>query len=126
MYKRVFLIAIASVFLASSAMAEKMQTFKSGTKLQMDCSGLNAPLKSDTKIMLDATCLNYIKGVFDLHQTLVGSRVIEPRICKPTEVDLGQLARITIEYIEKNQEKAEVTASSLIMHALSEAYPCSE
>ncbi len=119
-YVAVFLL------LASPAPAEQMQTFKSGIKLQLECSGLNAPLKSETKVLLDAACLNYIKGVFDLHQSLVGSGIIKPRFCKPADVDLGQLARTAIEYIEENQEKSEVTASSLIMHALGGAFPCSE
>ena len=126
MKKTALLLIVVSILFASSVFAEQMQTFKSGSKLQLDCSGLSAPFKSERKMLLDATCLNYIKGVFDLHQTLVGSRIIAPRFCKPADVDLGQLARTVIEYIEENQEKAEVTASSLIMHALGDAFPCTE
>ena len=126
MKKLALLIVVASMLSVSPAIGEQMQTFKSGDKLQLDCSGLNAPLKSETKLIFDATCLNYIKGVFDLHQTLVGSKKIEPHFCKPTDVDLGQLARTVIEYIEANQEKAQTTASSLILPALSEAFPCTE
>jgi hypothetical protein len=126
MKKILLLIVMVSILPTSLAAAEIMQTFKSGSRLQLECAGLNAPLKSETKVMLDATCLNYIKGAFDLHQTLVGSGIIEPRFCKPADADLGQLARAVIAYIEKNQDKAEVTASSLIMHALSERFPCSK
>lgn len=126
MKKLALLIAVASMLIASPAMAEQMQTFKSGGNLQLDCSSLNAPLKSETKLLLDATCLNYIKGVFDLHQTLVGSKIIEPQFCKPKDVDLGQLARTVIEYIEANHGKTEITASSLILPALSEAFPCTK
>jgi hypothetical protein len=124
MKKTALLVTIISIFFISPALGEQMQTFKSGDKLQLECSGLEAPLKSDTKLLLDATCLNYIKGVFDLHQTLVGSKTIEPYFCKPTDVDLGQLTRTVIEYIEKNQDKAKKTASSLVLPALSEAFPC--
>lgn len=120
------LIIVASVLLVSPAGAEQMQTFKSGGKLQLDCSGLDAPFKSETKLFLNATCFNYIKGVFDLHQTLVGRKIIEPQFCKPTDVKLGELVRTVITYIEANQEKAEMTASSLILPALGEAFPCSE
>ncbi len=126
MKKLALLIAVASMLIASPAMAEQMQTFKSGGNLQLDCSSLSAPLKSETKLLLDATCLNYIKGVFDLHQTLVGGKKIDPQFCKPKEVDLGQLAKIVIEYIEANLEKTEITASSLILPALGEAFPCPE
>jgi hypothetical protein len=126
MKKLTLLIAVASMLITSPAMAEQMQTFKSGSNLQLDCSSLSAPLKSETKLLLDTTCLNYIKGVFDLHQTLVGSKIIKPQFCKPKDVDLGQLARTVLEYIETNHEKAEITASSLILPALSEAFPCNE
>ena len=126
MKKLALLIAVASIIISSPAAAEQMQTFKSGSSLQLDCSSINAPLKSETKIILDTTCLNYIKGVFDLHQTLVGSKLIEPQFCKPQDVDLGQLARVVVDYIEANHEKAEITASSLILPALSEAFPCIE
>ena len=126
MKKLTLLIFIASISIVSPATGEQMQTFKSGSKLQLDCSGLSAPFKSETKLLLDATCFNYIKGVFDFHQTLVGSKKIKPLFCKPTDVDLGQLARTIIEYIEANQEKAEKTASSLILPALSEAFPCTD
>jgi hypothetical protein len=126
MKKLFFLMVIVAFFVASPLMAAQMQTFKSGSKLLNDCSPLLTQNKNTTELLFEASCLNYIKGVFDLHQTLVARSKIEPHICKPTEVDLGQIGRIIIKYLQANPEKLKVTASSLILPALSEAFPCPE
>jgi len=126
MKKTVFLLVVVSLFVAAPLMAATMQTFKSGSKLLSECSPLLSQNKNTTELLFEASCLNYIKGVFDLHQTLVAREKIDPHICKPPDADLGQIGRIIIRYIEVNPQKINITASSLILPALSEAFPCPE
>jgi hypothetical protein len=124
MKKIVLFIAALSLFVSSPLLAAQMQTFKSGNKLLSECSPLFSQNKSKIELLAEASCFSYIKGVFDLHQTLVARGKIEAQICKPLDVDLGQIGRVIIKYIEDNPDKVNITASSLILPALSEAYPC--
>ena len=126
MKKTIFLLAIVALLAASPLMAAQMQTFKSGSKLLNECTPLLTQNKNTTELLFEASCLNYIKGVFDMHQTLVARGKIELQICKPTDVDLGHLGRVIMKYLNENPQKLKITASSLILPALSEAFPCPE
>lgn len=125
MKKNILLVIAATLqFLPSTLIAAQMQTFKSGTKLLSECAPLSSQNKNTTERLFEASCLNYIKGVFDLHQTLVAREKIEPQICKPVDVDLGQMGQVIMRYLEENPQKIKITASSLILPALRDAYPC--
>jgi hypothetical protein len=125
MKKNILVVITALLLFVSSPLpAAQMQTFKSGTKLRSECAPLSSQNKNTTERLFEASCLNYIKGVFDLHQTLVAREKIEPQICKPFDVDLGQMGRVIMKYIEENPQKMKITSSSLILPALREAYPC--
>lgn len=126
MKKTVFVLAVVVFSVASPLMAAQMQTFKSGSKLLNECTPLLTQNKNTTELLFEASCLNYIKGVFDMHQTLVARGKIEAQICKPTDVDLGHLGRVIMEYLNANPQKLKITASSLILPALSEVFPCPE
>jgi len=126
MKKMFFLLVVVVFFVTSPVMAAQMQTFKSGSKLLNECTPLLTQNKNTTELLFETSCLNYIKGVFDLHQTLVARGKIVPHICKPPEADLGQIGRIIMKYLKANPGKINITASSLILPALSEAFPCPE
>lgn len=126
MKKTVFVLAVVVFSVASPLMAAQMQTFKSGSKLLNECTPLLTQNKNTTELLFEASCLNYIKGVFDMHQTLVARGKIEAQICKPTDVDLGHLGRVIMKYLNANPQKLKITASSLILPALSEVFPCPE
>lgn len=67
------------------------------------------------------TAIMYVLGVADTMQTL---QTTEYPACRPKEVTRKQLGDVVKKWLEKNPDKRHFSASSVTMHALSEAFPC--
>ena len=102
MKKIVLFIAALSLFVSSPLLAAQMQTFKSGSKLLNECS----PLFSQNKSKIEC------------------GRPVEKLKEKNYFFKMKDKKEWLVKYIEDNPDRVNITASSLILPALSEAYPC--
>ena len=109
--KRLLLCAVLVVGMAGPAAA----VFLSGNHFQ-DANQLLAKCQGD--IIKHAVCLDYVEGVVD---TLVKFR---GRTCIPPSVIAKQVMDITVAWIKANPSKRHFSASTVVVIALSEAFPC--
>lgn len=71
-------------------------------------------------------CLGYIASASDTHNTWAEQGVAPRRICTSIDVTQGQLRLIVVKYLEADPAELHLTASSLVLNALIEAFPCTE
>lgn len=83
--------------------------FKSGNDLKAHCTNSEALLEQ-------TFCLGYIVGVVDASS--------KQKICLSSGVTASQLNSITIKYFNENPDKLHYSADSLVLDALSKAFPC--
>ena len=69
-------------------------------------------------------CLGYIIGVSDAANTLAVWKGFAESICTPQGVTSGQLQKVVVNNLNENPEELHLNASSLVLNALSEAFPC--
>ena len=70
------------------------------------------------------SCMGYIEGVGDSVATLANWEDFAEYICTPQGVTSGQLMLVVVKNLNENPEELHMTASSLVLKALSEAFPC--
>jgi len=70
------------------------------------------------------SCTGYIEGVDDSAVTLAHWEGFAEYICPPEGVTSGQFRKVVVKHLNENPEKLHMTASSLVLKALSEAFPC--
>ncbi len=112
--KAVILALVATVFLSSTT---TIAFAESGNDLLRECSkkaGSNA----------DGYCHGFIWGT--LHGVNEATiRAQEKKyVCIPQGVTISQLTRLTKKYLEENPQKLHLLASTLIVNAVTTAYPC--
>jgi hypothetical protein len=73
----------------------------------------------------DITCQAYIAGVMDYH-ALLSSLGTSPSVdfCIPSNVELGDLQDIVVDYLHRNPQHTGFIASPAVALALYEAFPC--
>ena len=70
------------------------------------------------------SCTGYIEGVDDSAVTLAHWEGLAEPICIPGGVTSGQLRLVVMKHLNKHPEELHMTASSLVLKALFEAFPC--
>lgn len=70
-------------------------------------------------------CLGYLDGVIDTHTSFIiaGSGALG-FICIPDKVTKGQARDVVLKYMRDNPEQTHLSASTLVIAALREAFPC--
>ena len=110
---------VFSVGFASPALADTF--YVDGSALFERCSPDQNDLSPDVLI---GNCLGYVAGAVDtleIHQS-VGNL---PRYyCLPERVSVNQLVAVVVKYLGENPAELHNIASSLILKALVEAFPC--
>ena len=115
--KKFLLIALLCV--SGNAGAEKFAAFGDGNKLLEWC---NAGAHSEARNW----CLGYIASVRDTHNSMEDRGWISKQMCVPVEAAAGQLVRVVLNYLEGWPAELHIAASSLVLNALGQAFPCTE
>lgn len=114
------LVAALLVFLlVGSSVAEA--TFIIADELRSQCRRLvtDRTTTHDTEI-----CHGYVMGVHDAaqsHEKLLGSH---PLYCEPPRVTSDEMVRIVNRYLLENPELLQYSASSTVLGAFIQAFPC--
>jgi hypothetical protein len=66
----------------------------------------------------DALCTGYVAGVSD-ELSRNG-----PTVCRPEHVTVEQLRELVTRYLERHPEERQLQASSLVVGAMRDAWPC--
>ena len=112
---RFALVVVLVAFFSGSALGA---FFKSGNALHADCQS-----KIDT--LNRAVCYGYIMGVVDSRpKDGKTAKILDWPYCVPGGVNGGQITDTVIKWLTNNPEKRHFVAASLIIAALSEAFPC--
>lgn len=121
--KRIILFLILSLLLASPAMAGT----KNGKKLLDECSYVvTTVINTSEKLFMHDKCLTYIQAVNDAHNTFVKYKEFGAYYCLPYGTTYDQLGKIIYKYLNEHPEKIKQTASSSVLDALKESFPCNE
>jgi hypothetical protein len=108
--RRATLVAVAlSCFVICSAEAG----YKDGNSLLSDCEGRSRGDPGGRSQW--GMCLGYILGVHDAH---------DRAICIPDGVKSGQVLDVVKRYLRNHPEERHHQASSLVLGALKETFPC--
>jgi hypothetical protein len=105
---------IGLAMLAAATAATPELGFETGNKLYANC------LETDAR-RLD--CAGYVSGVSD---TLTAMQSVSGReaYCPTVDVTRAQVRDVAIKYLAAHPEKRHYAAASLVMMALTEAFPC--
>jgi len=72
-------------------------------------------------------CGGYISGIHDSVKDLVLHGLIaKDPYCMPSGINRGQLVRVVVSYVKDNPESFTQSASSSVLSAYSESFPCNE
>lgn len=121
-----------AVFIALSAPAFSADNlYDSGNAFARLCSSLDRANDSNLTILEKArnmNCMAYVDGVLDgvAYEYKIAQDNLATPFCIPDGVTSLQVGLITLKYIKNNPELANRTAVFLVVHAIREAFPCSE
>jgi hypothetical protein len=94
----------------------------SGRELRDACEyDPDGDLEEAKKAMI---CVHYIAGVADTLGFFQGNGSIPKGACIPEETSIGELQDIALDYLKRNPKELEYIASSLVLYAWVEAFPC--
>jgi hypothetical protein len=71
-------------------------------------------------------CGGYISGIADTLDTLEVWKGPIGEACIPVTATISQLMKIVIKYMEEHTENLHLSATSLVLSALHQAFPCEE
>ena len=98
-------ICFFMLFIPSICFAE----FKSGNELKTQCNS--------SQLLDQGVCFGYVTAVADINT--------KQKVCMPSNVTIGQLQAISIKYFNDYPDRLHYSADSLVLDALSKAFPCS-
>jgi hypothetical protein len=76
-------------------------------------------------IFKPGVCSGYLMASIDLAEGLNEQSVLKvPLFCMPADVSMPQLQDIVTKYVEGHSTRKDINASTLVMDALHEKYPC--
>ena len=91
-----------------------------GNKLLELCTSSGGP----TYYQDQAYCAGYLQSINDSLVTLELAGIVQQLTCVPKQVSLLQMRDVALQYISTRPEVRHATASSLVLAALKQAYPC--
>ncbi len=113
------LSAVICVFLSVGAFAAELGKahMANGSELLTYCAKSTANAQS--------ACLGYIAGVSDaIINDLIRDRASPVKACIPRSAKAGDRAAIVIKWLSRHIDQLRKPAATLVVRALSEAYPC--
>jgi Rap1a immunity proteins len=112
------LFASAVVFLAPLQAQVQAELRPSGNELLSWCEEPEVNTYS-------FACLVHLKGIMYTHFFAVSSGR-QPLYCKPSTVTTEQTRHITVKYLRAHPEWLHFPGTFLVIHALVEAFPCTQ
>ena len=126
--KRIRLMLL--VLLLVSPIAQGVNEYK-GTDMLKHCKVYIDKLINNqgiAKVPLDIAeshlCLGFIVGIHNSHDAFTQWGDMEKEFCTHKDVDVNQLVLVAVKYLESHPEDLHYAASSLVINALKEAFPC--
>jgi hypothetical protein len=116
--KTVLVVLFFILFFGSALCAEAM----SGSSLLLECQEFTGQASFRDNPSAN-TCHSYVLGGHDMIQHFE-TRNQTKSYCGPQKPDTYQLALIVKKYLQDNSTSLHHSAASLVVSALSEAYPC--
>jgi len=92
--------------------------FRTGNALLNECEKENSSF--------GLFCDGYIAGVADAHSAISHSFRGMTRYCTPEHVTVHQLRLVVVKWLRANPGQLDWAASSLVVQALHDAFPCGE
>jgi hypothetical protein len=126
MKKLALLMAVASLFLVSPAVAKDVNV-DDGNNLLKNCSSLIARIDAQQATSSNfalGQCLGFVTGADGLHTDLINFGLMSASYCKPESVTRAQLIRLVVKFLKENPGYLNMSGSSLVLMALKEAFPC--
>jgi hypothetical protein len=108
-------ISILVITVAMLSGNSAFSDYYSGNKLLEYCN----PNSSKRDI-----CTGYVAGTRGAIDTWKIWENIDSGICVPKEVTLGQSIKVVVKYLEANLDKLHLSASSNVLNAFADAFPC--
>ena len=71
-----------------------------------------------------AGCYDYVVGVSDMILDFPAISGIKPTVCYPNGVTAGQIVDVAVQYLASHPQERHYTASSTVLRALRQAFPC--
>jgi hypothetical protein len=112
MNKWISILAITTVMLSGNS---AFSDYYSGNRLLEYCN----PNSSKRDI-----CTGYVAGTIGAIDTRNIWENIDSGICVPKEASLGQSIKVVVKYLETNPDKLHLSASSNVLNAFLDAFPC--
>ena len=119
---------LLAVILAWSMLAEAEQAlvlagFLSGNGLMNVCDGTKSG-ELNANVSDYNSCVSYVEGVADAETVFVGWGNKQPDFCIPVDTTDDQLRLVALRYMKERPEQWQLAASSLVINAFVEAWPC--
>ena len=111
---RIITLLASALLLFSSPASADVAGYKSGNDLLGWCENESI------------ACLTYIAGVSDTHSVISGVSPAAKGFCSPEHVELGQLRRIVMKWLQGHPKNVHEQAAGLVLGALTDAFPCRE
>lgn len=112
-------VTVICVSLSAAAVATELgkSYMANGSELLTYCAKSTANAQS--------ACLGYIAGVSDaIINDLIRDRASPVKACIPRSVRAGDRAAIVIKWLSRHTDQLRKPAATLVVRALSEAFPC--
>jgi hypothetical protein len=71
-----------------------------------------------------SVCYGYISGAVDAFGALAGLHLVDPMICTPPTVTVGQVFAVAQKYLDEHPDQLHFDASSILLEAVGKAFPC--
>ena len=97
--------------------------FFSGNGLMDVCDGTKSG-ELNANVSDYNSCVSYVQGVADAETVFVGWGNKQPDFCIPVDTTDDQLRLVALRYMKERPEQWQLAASSLVINAFVEAWPC--
>ena len=111
--KYMLLILLASIFFPAQATVLNGQSF-----LEM-CA-----LEAEEGNMQPDNCTGYVLGIYEAYVTFNEWELIADTLCPPENTSTEQMTSSVIAYIKQQPEYEQKNASSMVLNAMADIYPC--
>lgn len=115
------LIVALFLFVVSPVMAD--EKIESATTKYLHFVCMDVVYQDDT-LPTSSYCKAFIQGVVDEHKLITSRQNVPEQYCLPSTVSVEKLARIFINFTEKNTMFLDKPAVFTLDYALRDAFPC--
>lgn len=111
------LFFVSVIFFMHSALG--VTVFYTGNDLYSKLQDWNSSSPSNS--IAGGAGVGYVTGIADAFN---GKSTAGGKFCLPPNISVGQLIDVAYNYLKANPQERHLTASSIVVYALSQAFPC--